>query len=146
MLRFLASGFLTRNLARRVARVIPNPLVRTLAIAAVGYGVNRVVMNTGRKGLKAPSPPRALSHARVRRAPAAPVSCVLAGAAVRQRPASSRSSGRVHGGAGPPARRVAEDGEGECRCGAAGSALPLAPTVPSTSPRRTACPAASPGR
>ena len=47
MLRYLASGLLTRNLARRVARFIPNPLLRTVAIAAVGYGVNRVVMRTG---------------------------------------------------------------------------------------------------
>jgi hypothetical protein len=50
MLRVLASGLLSRNLARRVARVIPNPLVRTIAMAAVGYGVNRFVMNAGRKG------------------------------------------------------------------------------------------------
>jgi hypothetical protein len=47
MLRYLASGLLTRNLARRVARIIPNPLLRTVAIAAVGYGVNRVVMRAG---------------------------------------------------------------------------------------------------
>ncbi len=57
MLRLLASGLLSRNLARRVARVIPNPLVRTIAVAAVGYGVNRFVMNAGRKGA-APSTTR----------------------------------------------------------------------------------------
>lgn len=57
MLRVLASGLLSRNLARRVARVIPNPLVRTLAIAAVGYGVNRMVMNAGRKGAARPAAP-----------------------------------------------------------------------------------------
>lgn len=56
MLRALASGLLTRNVARRVARFIPNPLVRTIAIAAVGYGVNRLVMGTGRKAV--PAAPR----------------------------------------------------------------------------------------
>ncbi len=55
MLRYLASGFLTRNLARRVARVIPNPLVRTLAIAATGYAVNRVVMGAGRRAVASTS-------------------------------------------------------------------------------------------
>lgn len=49
MLRYLASGLLTRNLSRRVARVIPNPLLRTLAIAATGYAVNRAVMGAGRR-------------------------------------------------------------------------------------------------
>jgi hypothetical protein len=49
MLRFLASGLRTRNLSRRVARMIPNPLVRTLAIAATGYAVNRAVMGAGRR-------------------------------------------------------------------------------------------------
>jgi hypothetical protein len=43
MLRYLASGLLTRNVSRRLARVIPNPLMRTVAIAAAGYAVNRVV-------------------------------------------------------------------------------------------------------
>jgi hypothetical protein len=43
MLRFLASGLLTRNVSRRLARTIPNPLLRTVAIAAAGYAVNRVV-------------------------------------------------------------------------------------------------------
>ena len=43
MLRLLASGLLTRTATRRLARVIPNPLVRTLAIAATGYAVNRLM-------------------------------------------------------------------------------------------------------
>ena len=43
MLRYLASGLLTRNVSRRLARAIPNPLVRTVAIAAAGYAVNRVM-------------------------------------------------------------------------------------------------------
>ena len=43
MLRYLATGLLSRNVSRRLARVIPNPLVRTVAIAAAGYAVNRLV-------------------------------------------------------------------------------------------------------
>jgi hypothetical protein len=55
MLRYLASGLLTRNVSRRLARVIPNPLMRTVAIAAAGYAVNRVV--SGRPArLRAGSP------------------------------------------------------------------------------------------
>jgi len=43
MFRFLASGLLTRSASRRLARLIPNPLVRTVAIAATGYAINRVL-------------------------------------------------------------------------------------------------------
>ena len=43
MLRYLATGLLTRNVSRRLARAIPNPLARTVAIAAAGYAVNRLV-------------------------------------------------------------------------------------------------------
>ena len=43
MLRYLASGLLTRTASRRLARWIPNPLVRTVAIAATGYAVNRLL-------------------------------------------------------------------------------------------------------
>ena len=43
MLRFLASGFLTRKLARPLARAIPNPLLRTVAIAATGYAIERLL-------------------------------------------------------------------------------------------------------
>lgn len=43
MLRLLASGLLTRSASRRIARVIPNPLVRTLAVAATGYAVSRML-------------------------------------------------------------------------------------------------------
>ncbi len=57
MLRFLATGMLTRNVSRRLARVIPNPLVRTVAIAAAGYAVNRVVNGRpARARLRAPAP------------------------------------------------------------------------------------------
>jgi hypothetical protein len=48
MLRYLASGLLTRNVSRRLARVIPNPLLRTVAIAATGFAVERLV--NGRRG------------------------------------------------------------------------------------------------
>ena len=43
MLRLLASGLLTRSASRRLGRVIPNPLVRTLAVAATGYAVSRLL-------------------------------------------------------------------------------------------------------
>jgi hypothetical protein len=43
MLRFLTTGLLTRGAARRLSRAIPNPLVRTVAIAAAGYAIERLV-------------------------------------------------------------------------------------------------------
>ena len=43
MIRLLTSGFLTRGAARRLSRAIPNPLVRTVAIAAAGYAIDRLV-------------------------------------------------------------------------------------------------------
>jgi hypothetical protein len=49
MLRLLASGFLTRKLARPIARVIPNPLLRTVAIAATGYAVERMLSKRAAK-------------------------------------------------------------------------------------------------
>lgn len=55
MLRYLASGLLTRNVSRRLARAIPNPLVRTVAIAAAGFAVNRLV-NGRPPRLAAPRP------------------------------------------------------------------------------------------
>lgn len=58
MLRYLASGLLTRNVSRRLARAIPNPLVRTVAIAAAGFAVNRLV--NGRPA-RLPAP-RAAGH------------------------------------------------------------------------------------
>ncbi|GJG86099.1 hypothetical protein tb265_12800 [Gemmatimonadetes bacterium T265] len=45
MLSFVANALITPAVARRLARVIPNPFVRTLAVAAVGYGINRLVAN-----------------------------------------------------------------------------------------------------
>ena len=43
MLRFLASGFITRKLAGRIARLTPNPLLRTVGVAVAGYAVNRAL-------------------------------------------------------------------------------------------------------
>jgi hypothetical protein len=54
MLRYLATGLLSRNVSRRLARTIPNPLVRTVAIAAAGYAVNRLVSGRGPKALARP--------------------------------------------------------------------------------------------
>jgi hypothetical protein len=52
MLRYLATGLLTRNVSRRLARMIPNPLARTVAIAAAGYAVNRVVNGRAVRGYR----------------------------------------------------------------------------------------------
>ena len=43
MFRFLASGLLTRGAARRLGRVIPNPLVRAVAVTVAGYAINNLV-------------------------------------------------------------------------------------------------------
>ena len=48
MLRFLTSGLLTRGAARRLGRVIPNPLARAVAVTVAGYAINRVVARVGR--------------------------------------------------------------------------------------------------
>ena len=44
MIRPLASGLLTRSASKRLARWIPNPLLRTVAIAAAGYAIERMLM------------------------------------------------------------------------------------------------------
>ena len=49
MLRPLASGFLTRSASRRLARYIPNPLLRVVAIAVAGYAIERLVMKGERR-------------------------------------------------------------------------------------------------
>ena len=49
MLRFLASGLLTRGAARRLGRVIPNPLVRAVAVTVAGYAINSLVHRGGRR-------------------------------------------------------------------------------------------------
>ena len=43
MLGFVANSLVMPVVARRLSRVIPNPFVRAIAVAAVGYGVNRLV-------------------------------------------------------------------------------------------------------
>jgi hypothetical protein len=48
MFRMLASGLLTRTASRRLARWIPNPFVRTIAIAAAAYGVERLLVKRPR--------------------------------------------------------------------------------------------------
>lgn len=54
MLRYLASGFLARSASRRLARVIPNPFVRTLAMAATGYAITRAMTPTAKKAIHSP--------------------------------------------------------------------------------------------
>jgi hypothetical protein len=54
MLRLLASGLLTRSASRRVARLIPNPIVRTLAMAATGYAITRVMAPKARAAVHSP--------------------------------------------------------------------------------------------
>ena len=49
MLRLLTSGLLTRGAAKRLSRKIPNPFVRTLAIAAAGYAIEQLVYRSYRK-------------------------------------------------------------------------------------------------
>jgi hypothetical protein len=43
MLRFLASGLITRKLADGIARLTPNPLLRTVGVAVAGYAVSRAL-------------------------------------------------------------------------------------------------------
>lgn len=62
MLRYLATGLLTRNVSRRLARTIPNPLFRTVAIAAAGYAVNRVVNGRAVRGRLAGAVPGRLAY------------------------------------------------------------------------------------
>ena len=49
MLRPLASGLLTRSASKRLARWIPNPLLRVVAIAVAGYAIEQLVMRGGRR-------------------------------------------------------------------------------------------------
>ena len=44
MLRTLTSGMLTRSASRRLARFIPNPILRVVAIAVVGYAIEQLIM------------------------------------------------------------------------------------------------------
>lgn len=49
LLQPLASGLLTRTASRRLARFIPNPLLRVVAIAVAGYAIEQLVMKGSRK-------------------------------------------------------------------------------------------------
>jgi hypothetical protein len=49
MLRPLASGLITRSASKRLARYIPNPLLRIVAIAVAGYAIDRLVMKGTRR-------------------------------------------------------------------------------------------------
>jgi hypothetical protein len=62
MLRYLASGLLTRSASRRLARVIPNPLVRTLAMAATGYAVSRMLAPRAKSLAASPTARRKLGR------------------------------------------------------------------------------------
>ena len=45
----LASGLLTRTASRRLARFIPNPLLRIVAIAVAGYAIEQLVARASRR-------------------------------------------------------------------------------------------------
>ena len=49
MLRSLTSGMLNRTAQRRLARWIPNPLLRVVAIAVAGYAIEQLVMRGSRR-------------------------------------------------------------------------------------------------
>ena len=53
MLRFFAANWLTRRLARPISRAIPNPYLRTAAIAGTGLLVTRMLQkNASRPATK----------------------------------------------------------------------------------------------
>ena len=62
MFRLLASGLLTRTASRRIARFIPNPLVRTIAVAATGYAVSRLLAPRAKAALASHRPRRKLGR------------------------------------------------------------------------------------
>ena len=49
MLRALTSGMLSRTAQRRLARWIPNPLLRVVAVAVAGYAIEQLVLRGGRR-------------------------------------------------------------------------------------------------
>jgi len=53
MIRPIATGLLTRSAARRLSRWIPNPLLRTVAIAVAGYAIERMVMKAAQRPRRA---------------------------------------------------------------------------------------------
>ena len=50
MFRFLAANWLTRRLARPLSRAIPNPYLRTAAIAGTGLLVTRMLQKRPGRG------------------------------------------------------------------------------------------------
>jgi len=53
MFRFFAANWLTRRLARPISRAIPNPYLRTAAIAGTGLLVTRMLQKNGGSRLSA---------------------------------------------------------------------------------------------
>lgn len=49
MFRFIAANWLTRRLAAPLARVIPNPILRAIAIAGTGVVVTRMLQKNSRR-------------------------------------------------------------------------------------------------
>lgn len=49
MLRALATGLLTRKLARGISRRTGNPILRIAGVAAAGYVANRLIRGKPRK-------------------------------------------------------------------------------------------------
>jgi hypothetical protein len=47
MFRFLAANWLTSRLVRPISRAIPNPYLRTAAIAGTGLLVTRLLQKSG---------------------------------------------------------------------------------------------------
>jgi hypothetical protein len=44
MIRQLTSGLLTRTASRKLARWIPNPLLRVVVVAVAGYAIEQLVL------------------------------------------------------------------------------------------------------
>ena len=62
MLGFVANSLITPAVARRLGRVIPNPFLRTVAVAAVGYGINRLFSGSSNRRVSAARRPQYLSN------------------------------------------------------------------------------------
>lgn len=58
MLRMLAASWLTGKLARPLSRAIPNPLLRTAAIAGAGMFATRLLGKRSNRGFKGTRPRR----------------------------------------------------------------------------------------
>lgn len=58
MLKTLATGLLTRKLARGMYRVSPNPIVRAAGAAAVGMAISRMMRPKAKPGMYKTRAPR----------------------------------------------------------------------------------------